>query len=111
MALRLLRVVLVRLVLLALALAFVVYVWPTRFKYDHLSTEGNTYPVRIDRINGNSDMLVPDEGWIPVEGQDGSGSEAAPTPRTAARCRNRRRLISSSALIRRSSLSSSTLGL
>ncbi len=76
---RLLRALLIRLVVLALALAFVVFVWPTRFRYDHLSTEGNTYPVRIDRITGDADMLVPDEGWVPVEGEGPNGNEAAPT--------------------------------
>jgi len=78
-AMRVASWVLVRLVLLALALLYVSYVWPTRYRYDHLSTEGNTYPVRIDRLNGDADMLVPDEGWTPVEGEQGSGNEAAPT--------------------------------
>ncbi len=65
-----------KLLLIAIVVAFAVYVWPTRYRYDHLSTEGNTYPVRIDRLNGNSDMLVPDEGWVPVEGtQDSSGTQ------------------------------------
>jgi hypothetical protein len=76
---RLLRAVLLRLVLLFLALLYAGYVWPTRYRYDHLSSEGNTYPVRIDRLNGDADMLVPDEGWTPVEGETGSGNEAAPT--------------------------------
>ena len=76
---RILRAVLIRAVLLMLALAFILWVWPTRFRYDHLSTEGNTYPVRIDRLSGDADMLVPDEGWVPVEGTEGNGNEAAPT--------------------------------
>ena len=79
MAVRLLRAVLVRLVLLALALLFVAYVWPTRYRYDHVNTDGNTYTVRIDRFNGDADMLVPDQGWVPVEGDGGNGNEAAPT--------------------------------
>jgi len=61
------------LVLLALLVAAVVYVWPTRFRYDHVSVDGNTYPVRIDRFTGDSDMLVPDQGWVPVEGDSDSG--------------------------------------
>jgi hypothetical protein len=88
--LRLLRAVLVRLVLLVLAMLFVGYVWPTRYRYDHLSTEGNTYPVRIDRLNGDADMLVPDEGWTPVEGETGSGNEASPTRAGARRARGQR---------------------
>ena len=55
---------------LAIVVAFVLYVWPTRFRYDHMTVDGNLVPVRIDRFNGDSDMLVPDEGWVPVEGTD-----------------------------------------
>jgi hypothetical protein len=74
-----------KVLLLALVVAFVLVVWPTRYRYDHLSTDGNTYPVRIDRLNGNADMLVPDEGWIPVEGtQDSSGTQDDRTTATGA---------------------------
>lgn len=79
MTARVLRAVLIRLVLLALALGFALYVWPTRYRYDHLNSEGSTYPVRIDRITGDADMLVPDQGWVPVEGDSGSGNEGVPT--------------------------------
>ena len=58
----------VRLALVLLALALLVYVWPTRYRYDHVTVDGNTYPVRMDRFSGDSDMLVPDQGWVPVEG-------------------------------------------
>jgi hypothetical protein len=27
--------------------------------------------VRINRVTGDADMLVPDEGWVPVEGEAG----------------------------------------
>ena len=32
-----------------------------------MTVDGNLVPVRIDRISGDSDMLVPDDGWVPVE--------------------------------------------
>ena len=75
--LRLFRVVLMLVVLAALA----VYVWPTRYRYDHVSADGNTYPVRIDRFTGAADMLVPDQGWVPVEGETGgdNSQNAQPT--------------------------------
>ena len=74
MLIRLLRL----LVVLALVAAFAAYVWPTRFRYDHISVEGDFCPVRIDRFNGDADMLVPDEGWVPVEGRaDDSGAPTA----------------------------------
>ncbi len=64
-----------KLLLIAIVVGFVLYVWPGRYRYDHVSVEGSTYPVRIDRLNGNADMLVPDEGWVPVEGSsDSSGT-------------------------------------
>ena len=64
--------VLVALLVLGFVLAFVAWVWPTPYRYDHLTTDGSTYPVRINRWNGDADMLVPDEGWVPVEGETGA---------------------------------------
>ena len=63
---------------LLLALVFVVYVWPTRWRYDHLTMDGNIVPVRIDRFTGDTDMLVPDEGWVPVEAETDSTGNASP---------------------------------
>ena len=60
------------LLLLALA-AFSIWVWPTRYRYDHITSNGETSPVRINRFTGDADMLVPDECWVPVEGESGSG--------------------------------------
>jgi hypothetical protein len=61
--------------------AYVMYVWPTRFRYDHMTVDGNLVPVRIDRLNGDSDMLVPDEGWVPVEGTDSTQGTTPATTR------------------------------
>ncbi len=69
---RILRTLIVFIVLGLLA----VFVWPTQFRYDHMTVDGNIVPVRIDRFNGDADMLVPDEGWIPVEGTDSGGGDA-----------------------------------
>ena len=66
---------------LAAIAAFAVWVWPTQFRYDHMTVDGDLVPVRIDRFNGNADMLVPDEGWLPVEGVDSSqGTTPAARP-------------------------------
>jgi hypothetical protein len=67
------------LVAIALLTAFVLFVWPTRFRYDHMTVDGNLVPVRIDRLNGDADMLVPDDGWVPVEeAQDATPGDRAP---------------------------------
>jgi hypothetical protein len=55
------------LIVLAIVLSTLLFVWPTRFRYDHMTVDGNLVPVRIDRLTGNADMLVPDDGWVPVE--------------------------------------------
>ena len=62
------------LVVLAILAAVALFVWPTRYRYDHMTVDGNLVPVRIDRITGDADMLVPDDGWEPVEAPQGASS-------------------------------------
>lgn len=66
--------------LLALLAAFAVFVWPTRWHYDHMTFDGDLVPVRIDRFDGHAEMLVPDSGWLPVETPPDDAS-ATPTHR------------------------------
>lgn len=47
--------------------AFALFVWPTRWRYDHMTIDGDTYPVRIHRISGHADVLLPGDGWTPAE--------------------------------------------
>lgn len=54
-------------ILLLALLAAAAFVWPTRWRYDHIATGGDTYLVRIDRLSGHVDILVPEEGWVPSE--------------------------------------------
>ena len=58
---------------------FALFVWPTRWRYDHMTLDVDTYPVRIDRLTGHADVLLPGDGWTPAEevtdqGQDGTDS-------------------------------------
>ncbi len=59
-------------------LLFAVYVWPTRWHYDHMTVEGNIVLLRMDRFSGDADMLVPDDGWVPVQAPIDSTGGAAP---------------------------------
>jgi hypothetical protein len=70
--------ILIPILWLLLVLAFVTYVWPTRWRYDHMTVDGNIVPVRMDRFSGDSDMLVPDEGWVPVESPSDSSDSSSP---------------------------------
>ena len=63
---------------LVLMLLFAVYVWPTRWRYDHMTMDGNLVPVRMDRFSGEADMLVPDDGWVPVRAPEDSTGGAMP---------------------------------
>ena len=58
---------LLALLLLALMLAGVAFVWPSLYRYDHMTVDGDVYPVRIHRITGHADILLPEQGWIPAE--------------------------------------------
>lgn len=76
MTLRVLRI----LVVAALLGAFVYYVWPGRWRYDHMTIGEDTYPVRIDRFGGRAYILLPGDGWTPAEEagglQDGADQSA-----------------------------------
>lgn len=59
-----------RLFALALLLMLVVcfaFVWPSLYRYDHMTVDGDVYPVRIHRVTGHADILLPEQGWIPAE--------------------------------------------
>jgi len=73
MVLRLLRRVVLWIVVTGFSWLFFSIVWPTRYRYDHVLTEDETYPVRIDRFTGDADMLTPD-GWVPMQSEDGGDS-------------------------------------
>jgi hypothetical protein len=47
----------------ALLVLFGLLVWPTLYRYDHIDLGlGRSYPVRQNRINGQTEILFPD-GW------------------------------------------------
>ncbi len=39
-----------------------VFVWPTRYRYDHMKIGENDLPVRTDRLGGKGEFLLPN-GW------------------------------------------------
>jgi len=80
MLVRIARRILVWLVVLAFAWAIAVYVWPTRYRYDHVLTDNEDYPVRIDRLTGDAEMLTPDDGWVPMGPLD--ADETSPEDRS-----------------------------
>ena len=80
---RIARRLLTWVVVLAIAWVFAVYVWPTRFRYDHVVTDNEDYPVRIDRLTGEAEMLTPDDGWVPMGEGDGSNPSNEDKSRTS----------------------------
>jgi hypothetical protein len=58
-----------------LVVSFAFYVWPTRWRYDHMTDQGETLIVRIDRVTGDAEVLLPDQGWVPVADEDGGGPD------------------------------------
>lgn len=66
------RLLTIVLFLITTACAF--FVWPTRYRYDHLKIGQNSFPVKIDRITGNTKVLYP-TGWVAKE----IGNEELPT--------------------------------
>ena len=73
------------LVLAAVLIAFGVFVWPSRWRYDKMTVGEDTYPVRIDRISGHAYILLPGDGWTPAEDAtdlDNSGQDEAQPNKT-----------------------------
>ncbi len=46
----------------SLVVLVVLFIWPTRYRYDKMVLGERTLPVRIDRLSGNAEMLMTD-GW------------------------------------------------
>lgn len=63
---RILRLALLGIVGLFLLL-FAYAVWPTPYRYDSISREGFSFPVRINRLTGQAQYLSPGDGWKPVK--------------------------------------------
>jgi hypothetical protein len=53
-------------ILIAVTLC-VVYVWPTRYKYDHYRVNGFSTTSRIDRFTGDAYYLEDSAGWVKME--------------------------------------------
>ena len=69
----------VRTIVASLALAAAAaWVWPTIYRYEKIIVSQDTYLVRIHRITGHADILVPEEGWIPAEKRWDTGADGSP---------------------------------
>lgn len=53
------------LILIAVAIPFAVYVWPTKYQYDRFRLDTFEVPVRIDRFTGQAEQLTV-MGWQPL---------------------------------------------
>lgn len=59
----------------AVVLAMVAwFVWPTPYRYDHMNHKGSVYPVRIHRILGRTEYLLP-TGWTIAKSRQKQQSE------------------------------------
>lgn len=47
---------------IVILIGLAIFVWPTRYRYDHVIMEQNDLPVRTDRLSGKTELLVP-SGW------------------------------------------------
>ncbi len=53
--------------IILVALLFGWFVWPTPHRYDQIGWGQSSFPVRIDRLTGDAEWLMPSKGWIPFE--------------------------------------------
>jgi hypothetical protein len=55
-------------------LLFLLLVWPTLYRYDHMNLTGNVFPVRTYRPTGKTEFLTP-SGWQDVDKGSKSSQE------------------------------------
>lgn len=53
-----------------------VTVWPTLYRYDRVTEDGDTNPIRTHRLSGKTERLYSRVGWVDIS----SSSPYAPTP-------------------------------
>lgn len=63
--------------LLALSLA-AIFIWPTRYRYDHVLTPGYSGPIRTDRLTGRVQQFQPGVGWVTAHPAQTAGPSLAP---------------------------------
>lgn len=63
-----------KIVLLLAVAVFAVFVWPTRYRYDHMKLGDNNYPVRANRLTGKTEVLA-QGGWIEFPKAEGDRQE------------------------------------
>ena len=56
----------ITILLLVAAIPFAIYVWPTKYAYDHIKLGDSQFPVRIHRLTSEADFLTP-AGWKPLK--------------------------------------------
>ena len=64
---------------LLLLLVLATLLWSMRFRFDHIVVEGETYLVRVHRVSGAADILIPGEGWVAAEDAWDDTTETPPT--------------------------------
>jgi len=64
---------------LFLLLVIVLVLWSMRYRFDHIVVDNETYLVRVHRMTGYADILIPGEGWVPAEDAWSDSSETPPT--------------------------------
>ena len=67
---------------LGLLLVAAAFLWSMRFRFDHIVVDSETYLVRVNRVSGHADILIPGEGWIPSE--EAWGDSPASPPASAS---------------------------
>jgi hypothetical protein len=56
------------LIVVAAALVAGILFWPTLYRYDKLKAGDNTYPVRINRVTGHTELFI-GSAWVPEKGR------------------------------------------
>ena len=62
-----LSVLLTLLRVIAASVVFLIFVWPTAYRYDGIDWgQGKSFPLRINTFTGQAEQLIPFQGWRPL---------------------------------------------
>lgn len=67
-------------VLLLIVGVLALTVWPSLYRYDRVTSQGSTYPIRTQRFSGKTERLYSGGGWVDITRHSKDTTQSIPVP-------------------------------